>query len=170
MKSPLLRHTATYGLYIGLALIVLSLISNLLFDQQNKTFNLLSNWLIPILGICWATIQYRDKEKGGFISYGDSVGYGTLLALFYGIVTAVFTVILATIIDPEYIGRTLELTRIAFEESGLPEQRIDYLMAVAEQFSRPGWMFIGGVIGSVVLGVIISLIASIFIKRNKPMF
>jgi len=171
MKSPLLRHTATYGLYIGLALIVLSLISNLLFDQQNKTFNLLSTWLIPILGICWATIQYRDKEKGGFISYGDSVGYGTLLALFYGIVTAVFTVILVTIIDPEYIGRTMELTRIAFEESGLySDQQIDVMMAWTEKFSTPPILFIFGVIISIIIGVIISLIASIFIKRNKPMF
>jgi uncharacterized membrane protein YkvI len=171
MKSPLVRHAATYGLYIGLVLIVLALFSNLLFDQQNKAFDIISTWLIPILGIAWATIQYRDKEKGGLISYGDSVGYGTLLALFYGIVSAVFTVILVTVIDPGYMERVMELTRITLEDSGLySDQQLDVMMAWTEKLSTPPILFAFGVIGSVIIGVIISLIASIFIKRNKPMF
>jgi len=166
MKSPLLRHTATYGLYIGLALIVLALAGYLL----NKSFNILSTWVIPVLGIAWATIQYRDKEKGGFLSYGDSVGYGTLLALFYGIVSAVFVLLVATF-DPNYIERLLELQRIALEESGLySEQRIDETMALSEIIYTPPLLFIGHILLSVVSGVIISLITSIFIKRNKPMF
>ena len=171
MKSPLLRHAATYGFYIGLVLIVLALLSYLLFDQQNKAFNILSNWLIPILGIAWATVQYRDKEKGGFLSYGDSVGYGTLLALFYGIITSVFAVILVTAIDPNYMERVAELSRIAFEESGMySEQQIDVMMAWTEKFTTPPFLFFLGVLGTVIIGVIISLIVSIFTKRTKPMF
>jgi riboflavin transporter FmnP len=170
MKSPLLRHTATYGLYVGLALIVHSLLSYLLFDQQNKAFGYLS-YLILIAGIVWATVQYRDKEKGGFLSYGDSVGYGVLLSLFYGIISALFAVILVTLIDPQFTERIMDITRETLYEDGrLTEEQIEMSIAMAEKFSTPPFILIFGVIVSVIVGLIISLITSIFTRRNKPFF
>jgi hypothetical protein len=171
MNSPLVRHAATYGFYIGLALIVRSLLDYLFgFYGQNQAFNIVA-YLIMAIGIVWATIQYRDKEKEGFISYGDSVGYGTLLSLFFGAITAVFTVILVTLISPDYMEHVMNMTRDALYEDGLfTEEQIEMTIAMMEKFRSPVFILFGGIIGSVIVGLIISLIASIFIKRNRPMF
>ena len=172
MKSPLVRHAATYGLYIGLALILLSLL-NYLFGLygQNKIFNILTTWLIPIAGIVWATIQYRDREKGGFISYGDSVGYGVLLSLFYGIITTTFSVLLIYVISPDYADKIMEAAAETLYESGIyTESQIEAVTVMMERFNTPTFMLIGGVVGTAIIGLIISLITSIFTKRTKPMF
>ena len=171
MKSPLLRHAATYALYIGLVLIVLSLLDYLLgFYEKNLAFKIFT-YISVIACIVWATIQYRDKEKGGFLSYGDSVGYGVLLSLFYGIISAVFMVIFVTYIDTHYFERTLDITRELFYESGrYTEEQIDALMVWQEKFNGPVFLFIGTIIRLLLGALVVSLIASIFIKRNKPMF
>jgi hypothetical protein len=171
MESPLVRHAATYGLYIGLALIIRSLLDYLLgFYGQNFAFYILS-YLIMIAGIVWATVQYRDKEKGGFISYGDSVGYGVLLSLFYGIIISVFSIILIHLISPDYMENVYNMAREKLYEDGrLSEEQIEMSIAMMEKFKGPVFMLFSGIIVQMFFGLIISLITSIFIKRNKPIF
>ncbi|MCL2097937.1 MAG: DUF4199 domain-containing protein [Bacteroidales bacterium] len=169
MKSPLLRHAATYGLYVGLALIVMTLLDYLLgYYGQNRVFGLI-NYLIMIIGIVWATIQYRDNEKDGFISYGDSVGYGVLLSLFFAIITVVFSLIFVNFISPDYMEHVMNITRDKLYEAGrLTEDQIEMSITMMENMR---WLsLILGVFLIVLIGLVISLIASIFIKRNKPMF
>jgi hypothetical protein len=171
MKSPLVRHAATYGLYVGLALIVLSLLDYLLGFYGKNTAYIIFNHLVMAAGIVWATIQYRDKEKGGFISYGDSVGYGVLLSLFLGIVSSVFTIVLVTIISPDYMEHVMNITlEKLYEQGTLTDAQIEMTVKMMEKMSGPLILFISGVISSVIMGLIISLIASIFTRRNRPMF
>jgi len=123
------------------------------------------------LGIIWATIQYRDKEKDGFISYGDAVGYGTLLSLFFGIIIAVFSVLLVTIISPDYMEHVMNIARDKLYEDGrFTEEQIEMSIEMMEKFRGPVLAFIFSVIWMVFVGLVISLITSIFIKRTRPMF
>jgi hypothetical protein len=168
MSKNFLRHSATYGLIIGLALVILSLIDYVLgLYGQNKLFKLLS-YVIMAGGIVYAAIHYRNREMGGFITYGQVVSYGLLTSVFFGIVTAVFSVLLITVIDPSYIDKVLDIAVQQLYEQGYTEQQIDMALDMSRRFSTPVFTFIGGIISSVIMGLILSLIAAIFVKRNNP--
>ncbi len=169
MKPNFLKHTATYGLYIGLALIILTLIDYVAgLYGQNKIFSLLQ-YVVMIGGIVWATINYRNTEMGGFISYGQSLGYGVVLSVFFGVVSAVFTVILVTVIDPAYMEHAMDLLREnLLEEGKVSEDQIDAMMAMSEKFANPVFTFFTNIIGAVFMGLIITLITSIFTKKVQP--
>jgi len=169
MKSILLKQAATCGLYIGLALIVVSLLDYLFgFYGQNKVFNLIS-YVIMIVGIAWATIWYRDKDLGGFVTYGQAVSFGVVLSACFGIVSAVFVILLTTVIAPEYMERALEITYDKLLEKGtISEDQADAMIAMSKKLANPIFTFFTSILGSVIMGLVISLISSIFIKKNPP--
>ncbi len=171
MKSNFLKHAATYGLYIGLALIVLSLVDYLLgFYGQNKLFGLLQ-YAVMIGGILWATMQYRNTEEmGGYLSYGQSLSYGVMLSLCFGLVSSIFAVLLMTVIDPGYMEKLMDVSRAALlEEGSLTEEQVEMSITMMEKFTgNPLFVFFSGLIGSVLIGTLVSLVTSIFTKKNRP--
>ena len=170
MKSNFLRHTALCGLFIGLALVLLNVVDSLLgFYSTNKLFNLL-NYAIPAGGIIWGALQFRNKEAEGFMPYGQVVGYGVLTAVFFGIIVAIYTILLLTVIDPSYVDRALALAAEQLYAVGtLTEQQIDQALEISAKMMRnPWWTFFSGLFGAVIEGLVIALIAGIFIRRNRP--
>jgi hypothetical protein len=169
MKSNLLRHTAIYGLLVGIALVLVSIVDSLLgFYGTNKAFGLL-NYAVPAAGIIWGALQYR-KESEGFMTYGQVVGYGALLSVFSGIITAVYTILLVTVIDPGYVDRVQVLAAEQMYAMGtLTDQQIDQALEVSAKMMRsPSWILFGGLLSSVFIGTVVALIAAIFVRRNRP--
>ncbi|MDR2450121.1 MAG: DUF4199 domain-containing protein [Prevotellaceae bacterium] len=170
MKSNFVRHTALYGLFIGLALVLLNVVDTLLgFYNTNKFFNLLT-YAIPAGGIVWGALQFRNKEADGFMPYGQVVGYGVLTAVFFGIIVAIYTILLVTVIDPSYVDRVQALTAEQLYAAGaLTEQQIDQALEISDKMMRNlAWSFISSLFGALFEGLIIALIAGIFIRRNRP--
>jgi hypothetical protein len=170
MKPNFVRHTALYGLLIGLALVLLAVVDSFFgFYGTNKLFSLL-NYAVPAGGIIWGALQFRNKESEGFMAYGQVVGYGVLTAVFFGIVVAVYSILLVTVIDPAYVDRVQTLAAEQLYAAGtLTEQQIELALEMsAKMMLNPWWTFFAGVFGAVLEGLIISLIAGIFIRRNRP--
>jgi hypothetical protein len=170
MKPNFLRHTAVCGLFIGLGLVLVNVVDLLLgFYGSNKPFGLLS-YAIPTGGIIWGALQFRNKESGGFITYGQTVGYGVVTALFFGIIVSIYTILLVTVIDPAYVDKVQVIAAEQLYAQGtLTEQQIDQALAMSTKMMRnPFLISISGILGAALEGVIISLIAGIFIRRNRP--
>jgi hypothetical protein len=170
MKPNFVRHTAICGLFIGLGLVLLNVVDNLLgFYSTNKFFNLLS-YAIPAGGVIWGALQFRNKEAEGFMPYGQVVGYGVLTAVFFGIIVAIYTILLVTVIDPSYVDRVQALAAEQLYAIGtLTEQQIDQALEMSAKMMRnPAWSFISNLFVALFEGLIISLIAGIFIRRNRP--
>jgi hypothetical protein len=170
MKPNFLRHTALYGLFIGLGLVLLNVVDLLLgFYGTNKPFSLLS-YAIPAGGIIWGALQFRNQESDGFISYGQVVGYGVMASVFFGIITAIYSILLITVIDPSYVDKVQALAAEQLYAVGtLTEQQIDQALEMSAKMMRnPAWTVFSSLFGAALEGVIISLIAGIFIRRNRP--
>ena len=56
--------------------------------------------LILIVALYFLVKSYRDNYMHGQITYGQSVGAGVVIFLYYAIIIAIFTYILYTVIDP----------------------------------------------------------------------
>jgi len=162
MKSAL-----NFGAVLGLILMIISLIIYVfeLYDA-NKWLSWVS-MLILVAGLVMGIRNFRDKENGGFISYGGAVGYGTLVALFAGIITSVFTYVYLGYIDDGFVHHQLMVQEDEMYNQGMPEEQIEVAMEWTEKFMAPGVLAVMGVFMNTLIGFIISLIAAAFLK-NEP--
>ncbi len=168
-KTSLLKSTMNYGAMLGLALIIYSLLLWMI-DMTAHTGLGLVSYVIMIVGIVLATKTFRDKEQDGYISYGRALGVGTLTSVFAGFITAFFTYLLYTVIDPGLMEKTYLMMEEAYYEAGMTDSQIEMAMNMAKRFTNPVMMAVFGVLGSAFTGFIFSLIISIFIKREADPF
>ena len=166
-KSTFWRTAALYGLYLGIALTLFSVILYVAGQSQNKTLLLITYPLMAI-GIIMTQINYRDRELDGVISYGQAVGFGVAVMFFVGIISALYSIIIFNV-DPSLIDQM----KIAQEEDmlqkGMSEEQIEASMAITSVIMTPVGLSIMSLLGSVFIGTIVSLITSIFVKRQPNM-
>ncbi|MFY9151521.1 MAG: DUF4199 domain-containing protein [Prolixibacteraceae bacterium] len=164
-KSTFWRTAMIYGLYIGVVIMLFSVILYVTGQTQNTTLGYLS-FLIYGAAIVVAQILYRNREMGGYITYSQALGFGVAIMLFSGIVTALYTIILYSFIDPTLVDQMKAMQEEAMLQKGMSEDQIEAAMAIASKMMTPAWMSIMGLLGSVFIGTIISLISSVFIKKQ----
>lgn len=164
-KSTFWKSAMVYGLYLALVLTLFSVIlyvSGLILNTKVGYVSI----VLTIAGIVIAQINYRNRELNGVISYGQAVGFGVAIMLFAGIVTALYTIVLYTFIDPSLIDQMKAVQEEALLGKGMSEDQIEAAMSMTSKMMTPAWMSIMGLFGSVFSGTIVSLLTSIFVKKQ----
>lgn len=164
-KSTFWKTAMIYGLYIGVIIMLYSVILYVTGQTQNTTLGYLS-FLIYGGTIVIAQIHYRNHVLDGSITYSQALGFGVAIMLFSGIVTALYTMILYSFIDPTLVDQMKTMQEEAMLQKGMSEDQIEAAMSVASKMMTPGWMSIMGLLGSVLIGTLISLISSAFVKKQ----
>jgi len=157
-----------YGLINGF----LSIIFFLAIDLAGQAGNQSLSWFSII--ISGAVIYFAQREflSGGdtFMSYGQGLGIGTLLSLVNGLISGLFTYLYVSFVNTAFIDAIREKSLMDLEQQGLSDAQIDQAMKFTESFTTPIALSIVGIISSVFLGFIISLIISAITKKNRPEF
>lgn len=157
-----------FGLLTGLVSIIVSFGIYALHLETSPLRYLTS--LVLIVGIIVAQRAYKQRHAG-FIGYGDGVSIGTLVATVVGVLSAAFTYVYTNFVDPDMMARIMEKARTDLEAKGnMSDAQIDQAMAISAKFSSGPILLIFVVVGSIVIGLIISLITSAIIKNPKPEF
>jgi len=164
-KSTFWKSAMTYGLYLAIVLTLFSVILYVSGQILNQKLGYASI-AIYVAGIIFAQISYRNREMNGTISYGQAVGFGAAIMLFSGIITSLYTLILYTFIDPGLLDQMKTMQEEAMLQKGLNEDQIEAAMAIASKMMSPAWISIMALFGSVFMGTIVSLITSIFVKKQ----
>ena len=108
----------------------------------------------------------RDQQLGGFISLGRCVGLGTFIGLISGLIGGVLHLIYTQIINPGYADTMKEALQQQFAEQGMSEEAIEQALSMSAMFTGPVATFIIYVIGGLIFGVLVGLVAGIFMKRE----
>lgn len=157
-----------YGLLTGLAGVIFSFIIFLMQADQSPI-----RWLglaITVGGMVLAHNQFK-RSNGGYMDYSEGLGIGTLMGMVGGVINTLFNYVYLTFIDPEYMGRALDIARAKMEEKGnMTDEQIDQAMMYAAKFSSGGWMLLFGLLGSLLFAFLISLVVSAITKNSKPQF
>ena len=159
------KNSMNWGLIIGIVLIIYSLLMYFLGFSLEKWVSYLS-YLLIVGGIVYSTIQYRDNVLGGSITYGKALGFGTLVILFAAIVSAVYTYLFYTYIDPEMINKILEMTEEEMVNKGMPDEQIEMALKMQSKFMKPWLMALFSIPTITFTGFILSLFTSIFLKKE----
>jgi hypothetical protein len=164
-KVNVWKANLTNGLILGLIGVVYSLIFYFLDLSLNKTQGY-AFILIQVVILFFLLKSYRDNLMHGQITYGESVGAGVIICLYYSIIVSVFVYILYTVIDPGLITKQLALAEEEMSKRGMPQEAMDAGMAWTAKFMKPGVMAFTGIFFNMILGTVLSLIVSIFIKKE----
>jgi hypothetical protein len=160
------KSNLTNGLILGLVGVVYSLVMYFL----DLSFNKVQGYIFMVIQIVLLYIlvkSYRDNYMHGQITYGQSLGASVIICLYYAIVMAVFTYILYSVIDTGLVKKQLDFVREAMEKKQtIPQATIDTAMNMQAKIMKPAIMAPLSIFGNMLWGVVLSLIISIFIRRE----
>ena len=159
------KSNLTNGLILGLAGVVYSLIMYFLNLSLNKSQGYFF-MIIQIVLLYFLLKSYRDNFMHGQITYGQSVGAGMVIFVYYAIIMAVFTYILYTFIDTGLTAKQLAMAEDMMVKRGLPQDALDAAMAMQAKFMKPGIMSFFVLLVGVIWGTVLSLLVSIFVKKE----
>jgi hypothetical protein len=168
MDQPvsLWKSSLTYGLYLGLALVLVSAVYYVTGHPFAKSASYVS-YGIMIIGIVLAQLNYR-KSLGGLMSYGQAVGIGLLTLVFASVITGFFTYLLHSVIDPSLQDQLrLNIEEQLVKQGNVPEEQLEMAINMATKFQKPAIMFVMNIFNGAFMGLLISLISSIFTQK-KP--
>jgi uncharacterized membrane protein YcjF (UPF0283 family) len=159
------KSSLTYGLYLGIAMILVSVV----YYATGNTFAKSTQWIsyiVIIAGVILAQFSYR-KSLGDVMTYGQALGVGVLTMVFAAVISGFYTYLLYGIIDPSLQDQLrLSIEEQIVKQGKVPEEQIDMAVEMATKFQKPAIMFVMAIFSGAFVGLIISLITSIFTKKN----
>lgn len=165
-KPSTAKLALKWGLITGVALIVFSTLLYTLNQMANTGLTLLI-YVIVAGGLVLAIREYRTLN-GGYLSIGEGVGLGTLLAAISGLLSSAYNVLYTTVIDPGVREQMMNQVRAGLEDQGkLTDEQIDQALEITQKFQSPGLQLIVGILGSILIGAVFSLLISAIMRRRN---
>ncbi len=164
-KVSVWKASITNGLIFGLIYIVYSLIMYFLDLSLDKTQGYI--YLLAQIPIMYFLLRsYRDEYLHGYIRFGQSVGAGVIIYLYYSVIVAVFTYLFYKVIDPGLIEKQLAMAEEMMVSRGTPQEAIDAAMKIQKKILIPEIIAPMSIISNMFMGTIITLLVSIFVRRE----
>lgn len=115
--------------------------------------------------------MFRDKYRDGYASYGQVMGAGVVISVYYAIIMAFFIYLLYKFIDPSLIDQSLAKSEQLLIDRGMPQSTIDTSLEMSRSMLKPGVLAFSSAFSYILYGVIFSLVAGIFVRKDKnPLF
>ncbi len=164
-KANVWKANLTNGLILAMIGIVYTLVMYFLDLTINKTQGYVF-LLILVVSLFFLVKSYRVNYLHGYMTYGQAVGAGVVIFLYYAILMAVFTYILYAVIDPGLIDKQLAASEELLAKRGLPQEAMDASLKIQKKMMKPEIMAPISIFGNMLYGVIMSLIVAIFAKKE----
>jgi len=178
--SLLLKSALNHGLIFGVILVIIQLVmwmTGFMPVGIGKGLMVLAfTFGVYIFGTFWFTKNYRNTVLGGYISYGDAFLYGFTVFMIATIVTAIYTFIFNSFIDPGYTARIVKAsadwTEAYMRSKGVPESQITAALdkMSAKELPSPINASLKSVGFGLIGGAIVSSISSAFAKKVEEPF
>ena len=167
-QYPLWKHSLMYGIYLGAVLIILSLVFYIL-DLHGENWTGYINYVFILGGVIIASVTYRDKYLGGFITYGQSFSTGFLAGLFAAIIGTIFTYFFMAYLGEEFVNLMMEQAEEKILESNpeIGDEELDLALNWTKKMMNPTWISVIALLGATFFSMVFALISSIFIKKEN---
>lgn len=164
-KVNIWKANLTNGVILGLIGIVYSLVMyflNLILNNAQGYIFI----LIQIIILYFLVKSYRDHFMHGMITFGQALGAGVVICLYYSIIMAIFTYILYAFIDTNLVDKMLAMTEEKLLDRGLSQSQIEAGMTVQSRLMKPAFIAPMSIFGNMFQGLIMSLIVAAFVRKE----
>jgi len=158
-----------YGLFLGGASVIFAFMLYLAdMHYQAGTPVFIISVVLMLAAIIIGMIQFK-KENNGFITFGQGFKIGVGICLIAGVIGVIFNQLMVNVIDPDMMEKAMEFQKATLMESGdLTPEQINAQIEMGKNFTTPTMQIAFGLLGSVFMGLILSLIPALVIKKTKP--
>jgi Protein of unknown function (DUF4199) len=165
-KVNVWKTNVTNGLILALFGIVYQLIMYFFDLSLNKTQGYVF-MIIQVVMLFFLLKSFRDNFMHGQITYGQAVGAGVIICLYFAVIMAVFSYILFTVIDTGLVAKQLAQAEEAMRAKGtLTDAQIETAMGFTAKIMKPVILSISGIFMNMIWGTVISLVVSVFVKKE----
>ncbi|WP_339609741.1 DUF4199 domain-containing protein [uncultured Planktosalinus sp.] len=167
-KKSFKQIVTTHGLYLALVSILLLVVMYVTNTNQNWAISLVS-FALTVLILVYAIKTFKQQNEN-YLSLGEGLKVGVATAAIAGVLAGVYAYLHYSFIYPEYIDTVIDEARMQMAEQsqGMTEEQMEQALGFTESFTTPFMMATFSLIGSLFFGFIISLIASLIMKRERP--
>jgi uncharacterized membrane protein YciS (DUF1049 family) len=148
---------------------IILILVDLVGKFANLSFATWFKWLpaiILIVALIIACVSF-GKENNGNVTFGNVFGYGFKVSAVVTGIMLIYTIIALSFIFPEMKDMALEEARKQMEAKGtLSQSNIDAALSMTRRLFIP-FAIIGVVIGTLLIGVIGSLLGAAFTKKSQ---
>ena len=159
------KANLTNGVILGLIGVVYTLVMYFL----DLTFDKVQGYVLLIIllaALYYLIKSYRDSYLHGYITYGQAVGTGVVIFLYYAIISSIFAYLLYKVIDTGLVAKSLAYSEEIMAKKGYTQEIIDTGMKFQKKIMKPEIMAIMALFINMFTGTIMSLIAGIFVKKE----
>ncbi len=168
-KKPSAGTSAIYyGLLLAVALIIVHLILYIA-DFHQSTGGFVVSMLVLAAGIVIASLEYRNKKLGGYISYGKAVKIGFLTVLFASFIVAAYTFVYHNTINPGEMQQAKIKATQKIYDMNMDDAQETEALKWADYMNTPVVYAVGAIFMYALIGIVMALITSIFIKNEEPL-
>ncbi len=159
--------TWTYGILLGIANIVISVITyvtaaNYLENSAMKTVIGLVVFAFFIL----YPLYLLKKSNNGFLGLGESVKVGLGISAIAALIGLIYMVVFTNFIDPEMFNKIVEAQRNQPLPANVSQADMDKGMEMSRKF-MPIIMYASIVIVTLITGLVISLIGGLIFRKER---
>lgn len=170
------KSALTYGSYLGLISIAISVViwaggfleSMGLFGG---VFIGLGSFIITFIVLFIFAKSYRNKELGGYVSFGEIFKFAILVILVSTVISIIYTYIFHAFIDPGYMEKLMAVmqqkTLDFMESKGVPEAQMDKAIEKFKEIPTMAKTLRQAALSGLISGAIISLIVAAIVKKNE---
>ena len=170
MKKVILR----YGLLATIVMIAFFFFNFAVGKQDYNLREILgyAAIILSLLFVYFGIRQYRDKVNGGVLSFGQGLKVGMLIVLLPAIAFGLFDLVYVAYIDPnffeEYTAYHLASIKSSLPPAEYEIQSKKMMEELAFFKNNPLIQFIVMAATVLIVGLIITIISSLILRRNKP--
>lgn len=155
-----------WGLILGILSIAFFMVGIALGDPNMTALRWLS--ILVIIGVIVMAHREYKNNGDGFMTYGQGLGLGTLVAAVSSVISAIFSYVYIKFIDDNFLANTREMQIQEFERQGMSDEQIEMAVEMSSRFTTPEMILVIGIVFGIFIGFIISLIVSAFTKNSNP--
>ena len=161
------KFSLNYGLILGLIGVVFGIMLYTMdaHTSQDPT-NTVINIVITVGVIIWGLYAFR-KANGGYLKLGQAIKLGIGISLVAGVISVLYTVLMANVIDPDFAVKIAENQKAAAEAAGqLSSDQIQQQYDGTVNYFWISYPFI--LIASIIFGLVVGLIGGLILKKSQP--
>jgi hypothetical protein len=127
---------------------------------------------ILLIGIIVYGIKVFKDGNNGFLTLGQAIKIGLGITLISAIIGIIYQLIFSNVIEPDFYDKMAEYQEQVMLEKfpDMPEEQLEKALEMTQKFSSPGMMAAFALGGSLLFGLIISLIAGLILKKEETAF
>jgi len=164
--STTLQSASTYGLFMGLGLVLIQTIQYLSDQMVSPLFSIITV-VLSIVAIVFIIKHYKEEHLNGWLAYGVGVKIGTLSSIFAGVFLGAFMLLLVQFFDKDYIEKFLFDLEEKYTQMGIEGEKLEEIMD-QQRKNINIWSFgYGPIIQYAIGGLLVSLVAAIFLRNSS---